>query len=105
LGIRRKINANQNCNRNIRENTMNGQLITEQMVIFRTQCLKNKLYWQQLYILNVHVNKYSNLDPDLPHTLSDVVYVFLKNGGTLLHVEDGNNLKFFFPSINRQWSF
>jgi hypothetical protein len=28
-----------------------------------------------------------------PHTLSDVVYVFLKNGGTLLHVEDGNNLK------------
>jgi hypothetical protein len=28
-----------------------------------------------------------------PHTLSDVVYVFLKNGGTLLHLEDGNNLK------------
>jgi hypothetical protein len=24
---------------------------------------------------------------------SDVVYVFLKNGGTLLHLEDGNNLK------------
>jgi hypothetical protein len=28
-----------------------------------------------------------------PHTLSDVVYVFHKNGGTLLHLEDGNNLK------------
>lgn len=27
------------------------------------------------------------------HTLSDVVYVFLKNGGNLLHVEYGNNLR------------